>query len=45
VARRQAVTNPENTFSSVKRFIGKRLVEVERIKDHVSYNVVAGEND
>jgi molecular chaperone DnaK len=45
VARRQAVTNPENTFSSVKRFIGKRLAEVERIKDHVSYNVVAGEND
>ncbi len=45
VARRQAVTNPERTFSSVKRFIGKRLAEVEAIKDHVSYNVVAGEND
>ena len=45
VARRQAVTNPENTFSSVKRFIGKRFAEVQAIKDHVSYNVVSGEND
>ena len=45
VARRQAVTNPENTFSSVKRFIGKRFAEVQAIKDHVSYNVVAGDND
>jgi len=44
VARRQAVTNPENTFSSVKRFIGKRFDEVARIKGHVSYKVVAGEN-
>ena len=43
--RRQAVTNPENTFSSVKRFIGKRFAEVQAIKDHVSYNVVSGEND
>ncbi len=45
VARRQAVTNPENTFSSVKRFIGKRFAEVQSIKDHVSYNVIAGDND
>ena len=45
VARRQAVTNPENTFSSVKRFIGKRFAEVQAIKDHVSYNVVSGQND
>ena len=29
IARRQAVVNPENTFSSVKRFIGRKYSEVE----------------
>ena len=30
IAKRQAVVNPENTFFSVKRFIGRRMSEVDR---------------
>ena len=45
VARRQAVTNPTNTFSSVKRFIGKRFSEVRNLTDSVGYSVTAGDND
>ena len=45
VARRQAVTNPANTFSSVKRFIGKRFSEVRNLTDSVGYSVTAGDND
>ena len=45
VAKRQAVTNPENTVSSVKRFMGRRYQEVgEEIKT-IPYKVVKGEND
>ncbi len=45
VAKRQAVTNPENTVSSVKRFMGRRYDEVgEEIKT-IPYKVVKGEND
>ncbi len=45
VAKRQAVTNPENTVFSVKRFMGRRYDEVlEEIKT-VPYKVVKGEND
>ncbi|MCG6950189.1 MAG: molecular chaperone DnaK [Acidobacteria bacterium] len=45
VAKRQAVTNPEKTVSSVKRFMGRRYDEVvEEIKT-VPYKVVKGEND
>ena len=45
VAKRQAVTNPENTVSSVKRFMGRRFDEVgEEIKT-IPYKVVKGEND
>jgi molecular chaperone DnaK len=45
VAKRQAVTNPENTVFSAKRFMGRRHDEVlEEIKT-VPYSVVKGEND
>jgi molecular chaperone DnaK len=45
VAKRQAVTNPENTVSSIKRFMGRRYDEVvEEIKT-IPFKVVKGEND
>ncbi|KAL3620779.1 Stromal 70 kDa heat shock-related protein, chloroplastic [Castilleja foliolosa] len=40
VAKRQAVVNPENTFFSVKRFIGRKMSEVNDESKQVSYNVV-----
>jgi len=45
-AKRQAVTNPGNTFSSIKRLIGRRLSdpEVEKDKDLVPYRIVDGDN-
>jgi len=45
VARRQAVTNPENTVFSIKRFMGRRLGEVQSEMQLVPYEVVAGDND
>ncbi len=44
-AKRQAITNPENTISSVKRFMGRRFNEITEEKSHWSYKVVQGEND
>ena len=44
VAKRQAVTNPENTVFSVKRFMGRRYDEVTQEIERVSYQVVAGPN-
>ncbi len=41
-AKRQAVVNPENTVFSMKRFIGKSVVEVEHERQMVTYNVVVG---
>ena len=43
-ARRQAITNPENTIFSAKRFIGRRYDEVERERARVPFNVVRAEN-
>ena len=45
VAKRQAVTNPENTIFSVKRFMGRRFHEVQDEIKTVPYKVVKGENE
>lgn len=42
-AKRQAVVNPENTVSSVKRFIGRRYDEVAQERAMVSFKVVSGQ--
>jgi molecular chaperone DnaK len=44
VAKRQSVTNPENTVYSIKRFMGRRINEVTEEMKLVPYKVVAGEN-
>lgn len=44
-AKRQAITNPANTISSVKRFMGKKFSEVSEEKKHASYKVEQGSND
>jgi molecular chaperone DnaK len=40
IAKRQAVMNPENTFSSVKRFIGRKFDEVSHEATEISYKVI-----
>jgi len=45
VAKRQAVTNPENTIFSIKRFMGRKLNEVGEEAKLVPYKVVAGLNN
>ena len=44
VAKRQAVTNPENTIFSIKRFMGRKLGEIPDEVKLVPYKVVAGPN-
>ncbi len=44
-ARRQAVTNPRRTVSSVKRFMGRRHAEVESEEKMVPYSVVGGSGE
>lgn len=44
-AKRQAITNPKNTVSSIKRFMGKKFGEVDNEKKLVSYQVESGNND
>lgn len=44
-AKRQAITNPANTISSVKRFMGKKFSEVKDEKKQASYKVEQGSND
>jgi molecular chaperone DnaK len=44
-AKRQAITNPENTIASIKRFMGRFYDEVEDEIEEVPYKIVRGEND
>jgi molecular chaperone DnaK len=44
VARRQAITNPENTVYSIKRFMGRKYEETGSEQKRVPYKVVKGEN-
>ena len=45
VAKRQAVTNPENTVFSVKRFMGRKVNEVTEETKRVPYTVAAGKDN
>ncbi len=45
VAKRQAVTNPQNTVFSIKRFMGRRMSEVQDEIKRVPYKVASGSND
>jgi len=45
VAKRQAITNPENTIFSIKRFMGRRHNEVGQEIKLVPYKVLSGQND
>ena len=44
VAKRQSITNPENTVFSIKRFMGRRYEEVSEEMKMVPYKVVRGDN-
>lgn len=44
-AKRQAITNPVNTISSVKRFMGRQFDEVGEEIKHWSYKVAKGDNN
>src|SRR6266852_3066781 len=45
-AKRQAVTNPENTFFAIKRLVGRRFVDplVKKDMDLVPYKIITGDN-
>ncbi len=45
LAKRQSVLNPENTVSSIKRFMGRRYGEVELERSRVPYQVKRGQHD
>jgi molecular chaperone DnaK len=45
VAKRQAVTNPQSTIFSIKRFMGRKMSEVAEETKRVPYKVVSGSND
>ncbi|MEX0830006.1 MAG: molecular chaperone DnaK [Nitrospirales bacterium] len=46
IAKRQAITNPENTIFSVKRLMGRKISsrEVQEAKKHLPYKIVEGNN-
>lgn len=45
-AKRQAVTNPENTLFAIKRLIGRRYdsAEVSKFKEHSPFKIISGDN-
>ena len=45
-AKRQAVTNPENTLFAIKRLIGRRYdsAEVSKFKEHSPFKIIQGDN-
>ncbi|CAL8412526.1 unnamed protein product [Dictyota dichotoma] len=45
VAKRQAVLNPENTFSSIKRFMGTKYSELSSESKEVSYKITSDDRD
>src|SRR5258707_7665271 len=45
IAKRQAVTNPQNTVFSIKRFMGRKMPEVTQEIQRVPYSVKSGTND
>ncbi len=45
VAKRQAITNPENTVYSIKRFMGRRFGEITEESKMVPYKVIRGAKD
>ncbi len=44
-AKRQAITNPVNTISSIKRFMGETFDKVQKEVNRVTYKVVKGDNN
>jgi molecular chaperone DnaK len=44
-AKRQAITNPQRTVASIKRFMGHRYSEISKELVHTTYKVVKGDND
>ncbi len=44
-AKRQSITNPKNTVTSIKRFMGKKFADVGEEKKIISYDVESGNND
>ncbi|MDX1684622.1 MAG: molecular chaperone DnaK [Saprospiraceae bacterium] len=44
-AKRQAITNPQRTISSIKRFMGQRYAEAKKFIEKMPYELVKGEND
>jgi molecular chaperone DnaK len=44
IAKRQAITNPEKTISSIKRYMGRKFDAAENQLRHSTYTVVRGEN-